>query len=269
MQPITYSGQDSAYRLLRDLIVRGRLPPGTGITEAEAATRLGTSRTPVREALHRLRHEGLVAVSHGGERPRLAVSPLSASAVEELYLATGALEGVAARAVADMPPPARKSLAQRMASLDAEFRDSAQEPVSSPEPAEEVLEGWDRMFERHDAFHRALQDACAGPNTRALLDTLRPQIDRYEWLFAQLTGPDFTPTYAEHAAIVRAVRGGTADDIEAAVRANWFGGAGRLASVISRASPARLRGGGWDAALAPATPTIVVALPPDVNGNPH
>ena len=254
MQPITYSGQDSAYRFLRDLIIRGRLPPGTAITEAEAAARLGLSRTPVREAFHRLRHEGLVTVTRGGERPRLAVSPLSASAVEELYLATGALEGAAARAVAGMSPFARQSLAQTMELLDAEFRDSAQTPGSNSEPTEEVLEGWDQMFERHDAFHRALRDASAGPNTRALLDTLKPQIDRYEWLFAQLTGPDFTPTYAEHAAIVSAVRGGTADDIEAAVRANWFGGAGRLARVISRASPARLRGGGWDSALATAVP---------------
>lgn len=92
-------------------------------------------------------------------------------------------------------------------------------------------------------------NACAGPHTRTLLEALRPQIDRYEWFFAQLTGPDFSPTYAEHAAIVRAVRGGTADQIEAAVRTNWFKGAERLARVIGRADPALLNGDSWDKAL--------------------
>ena len=108
------------------------------------------------------------------------------------------------------------------------------------------------MFDRHNAFHRALQDACAGPHVRALLESLRPQIDRYEWFFAPLTGPDFSRTYAEHAAIVKAVRTGTANDIETAVRANWFEGAGRLAHVIGRADPARLNGAGWETALTPS-----------------
>ena len=64
---------------------------------------------------------------------------------------------------------------------------------------------------------------------------LRPQVDRYEWFFAPLTGPDFSATYAEHDAIVRSVRAGTATAIERAVRANWFNGGDRLAAVIERA----------------------------------
>ncbi len=141
------AGSDSAYDVLRRLIVRGRLAPGTPIVESETAARLRISRTPLREALQRLRYEGLVVVTHGGERPRLAVSPFSAAAVEELYRTTGALEGLAARAAADSSVAERRSLARTLALLDTEFRSAAAA----------TKKDWDEMFDRHDAFHRALQ----------------------------------------------------------------------------------------------------------------
>ena len=233
MPPRVYSAvTGDPYERLRDLIVRGRLAPGASLVEADAAARLGVSRTPVREALQRLRRDGLAVTTGGGERPRLAVAPLSRDAVFELYRAAGALEGVAARSVAPLANAARQALAKRMAQHDVAFRRTAR--AAKPE--------WDLLFEHHDAFHRELQDASAGPHTRALLDALRPQVDRYEWFFAPLTGPDFSATYTEHDAIVRAVRTGTAVAVERAVRANWFNGAERLASVIDQADAGVLRG---------------------------
>jgi DNA-binding GntR family transcriptional regulator len=225
------------YGRLRELIVRGRLAPGTPLVEAEAAQHLGVSRTPVREALQRLRRDGLAIAVGGGARPRLAVAPMSRAAVEEVYRATGALEGVASRNIALLPPPDRTSLARELADLHAEFRRAAAVHAMN----------WDELFERHDAFHRRLRSAGAGTHIRALLDALRPQVDRYEWLFAPLTGPDFSATNEEHDAIVAVVRKGSADDLERAVRDNWFNGGDRLASVIDGADSVLLTGGGWRA----------------------
>ncbi|MEO8335705.1 MAG: GntR family transcriptional regulator [bacterium] len=233
------AGFDDPYHLLRDLIVRGRLAPGAPLVEAEAAKHLGVSRTPVREALQRLRRDGLAVTAGGGERPRLAVAPLSSAAVFELYRAAGALEGVAARNVALLGGEDRSELASRMALHDSAFRRSSR--ASKPD--------WDLLFEYHDAFHRELQDASSGPHTRALLEALRPQVDRYEWFFAPLTGPDFSATYEEHDAIVRTVRSGTANALERAVRANWFNGAERLAAVIDQADAALLIGAGFKSAV--------------------
>ncbi len=50
------------YATLRDAIVRAELPPGERLSENELAERLGVSRTPVREALIRLRDERLVQI---------------------------------------------------------------------------------------------------------------------------------------------------------------------------------------------------------------
>ena len=49
-----------AYGKLRALILTGDLAPGSRLAQADLAKQLGTSRTPVREALRRLVGEGLV-----------------------------------------------------------------------------------------------------------------------------------------------------------------------------------------------------------------
>ena len=54
------AGLQTAYQKVRDLIVHGRLSPGTWIVEADLAQRLGMSRTPVRGALQWLQREGYV-----------------------------------------------------------------------------------------------------------------------------------------------------------------------------------------------------------------
>src|ERR687895_44930 len=50
------------YVALRDAIVAADLEPGRQLSENELAARLGVSRTPVREALQRLREERLLGV---------------------------------------------------------------------------------------------------------------------------------------------------------------------------------------------------------------
>jgi DNA-binding GntR family transcriptional regulator len=71
-----------------------------------------------------------------------------------------------------------------------------------------------------------------GPETAALLQTIRPHLDRYEWFYAPLAGPDFSATHAEHRAIIDAVKAGNAHRLERTVQANWHNAAARLAPVI-------------------------------------
>src|SRR5437763_3342513 len=54
--------RDQAYAALREAIVSAELAPGERLSENRLAERLGVSRTPVREALARLRDERLVAI---------------------------------------------------------------------------------------------------------------------------------------------------------------------------------------------------------------
>jgi DNA-binding GntR family transcriptional regulator len=54
---------DDVYAVLGEAILRGTLRPGDRLRDVELAARLGVSRTPVREALQRLEHLGLVEVA--------------------------------------------------------------------------------------------------------------------------------------------------------------------------------------------------------------
>ena len=85
------------YRALRDAIIATDLAPGQRISENELAERLAVSRTPIREALIRLRDERFVQIV-----PQLGtfVTPISVAAVEDAQFIRESLECAAVRIVA-------------------------------------------------------------------------------------------------------------------------------------------------------------------------
>ena len=86
--------RDRAYRILRDAIVTGELPPGAVIRDVELAERVGLSRTPVREALARLADDGLVETKpHSWTR----VTPLGLREVRDAIVVVRAMHELAVR----------------------------------------------------------------------------------------------------------------------------------------------------------------------------
>ncbi|MGA8116285.1 MAG: GntR family transcriptional regulator [Actinocatenispora sp.] len=67
---------------LRSAILEGSLPPGTHLRQAELAHQLGVSTTPLREAIGRLAHEGLVDLD---EFKGARVHVLSADELDQIY----------------------------------------------------------------------------------------------------------------------------------------------------------------------------------------
>jgi DNA-binding GntR family transcriptional regulator len=88
---------EEAYRVLRAAILGGRLPAGARIVEADVARQMMTSRTPIREAVRKLEHEGLVEYV---PRRGTVVVGLSLADVEDAYKVRAHLEAYAARLVA-------------------------------------------------------------------------------------------------------------------------------------------------------------------------
>jgi DNA-binding GntR family transcriptional regulator len=85
---------ERAYTYLREGIMRGDFPPGSVLAEEEVAATLGTSRTPVRQALGLLLQEGFVEV---GSRRQVVVRGFTPEHKAEILLLREALEGVAVR----------------------------------------------------------------------------------------------------------------------------------------------------------------------------
>jgi GntR family transcriptional regulator of vanillate catabolism len=83
---------------LRELLVRGEFQPGQRISELPLAAKLGLSRTPLRLALDRLAHEGLLESLAGGG---FQVRRFALADVHDAIELRGVLEGTAARLAAE------------------------------------------------------------------------------------------------------------------------------------------------------------------------
>ena len=212
------------YERLRELIIDGRLAPGTRIVETEVAARLGVSRTPVRGALQRLQQEGYVVDSPTLQQTRPTVAPLTSDDARELFLLVGALEGLAAFRLASAPPAERTAVAAALTETNDAFARAA--AAARPDHA--------RIFELDKRFHLGYMQA-AGPRVLALHATVTPQAERYERLYVSMLTAELPRSVVEHRAIVRSIRAGNPPGAQAAVETNWRNAAERLASVVAAA----------------------------------
>jgi DNA-binding GntR family transcriptional regulator len=105
-----------AVSVLRDMVLSGRLRAGERLNEVELANALGISRGPLREAIQRLRSEGLLtAISGRGAYVRT----FTADALRELYEVRIALETHAVRLAAPKSnPEGIRELRQLLADTD-------------------------------------------------------------------------------------------------------------------------------------------------------
>jgi DNA-binding GntR family transcriptional regulator len=223
---------ERVYYQLRELIVSGRLAPGTRLVEAIAAQRLGVSRTPVRSALQRLQQEGYaVPQNEGDERTRLVVAAMTAEDAADLFYIVGSLEGLAGHYAASMEPDGRAHLADELQALNgallAESRAKATDAY--------------RAFQLDTSFHRRYVAAAAPPRLLALHDTIKPQAERYARLYVMALTNELDVSVAEHDAIVRSIRDGDAAAAQQAIQTNWRNAAKRIGRVITEWGGS----GGW------------------------
>lgn len=216
------SRPEQVYARLRDLIVQGSLAPGTRIVETEIATRLGVSRTPVREALQRLQQEGFVMGAPGAQQSRLTVAPLTQDDVHELLDIVGALEGLGARRSAAKEASDRRPLVKELRGLNQEFARAARAaPVDHS-----------RLYDADERLHRRIVEAGVGPRLIALHDAVKPQAERYIRMYISMLTGDVRTSVDEHDAMIDAIEEGRPAEAQRAIEMNWRHAAERLSKVI-------------------------------------
>jgi DNA-binding GntR family transcriptional regulator len=219
--PALDRGSDT-YRRLRELIVSGRLAPGTRVVENNVATRLQVSRTPVRGALLRLEQEGFIVSTPGPRRTRLSVAPLTREDGEEVFWIVGELEAIAANRVASRAREDRAVIVEELRRVNAELRAASEEPEPDAR----------RMFDLHTEFHAGYVRAGSGPRLQTLHASIRSQADRYRRLYSSALGGGIASSLEEHDLIAAAIEAGDSGQAEAGVRSNWRNAAERLAALI-------------------------------------
>ncbi len=95
---------DQVYANLRTAIICDQLQPGEKLVELDIAAKMGTSQGPVREALQRLEHDGLVERQ---ARSATFVTSISADEMFELFSIRSMIEGFAIQRTAQKITPAQ------------------------------------------------------------------------------------------------------------------------------------------------------------------
>jgi DNA-binding GntR family transcriptional regulator len=209
---------DQAYAALLDAIVRGELAPGTRLRDTELAATLGTSRTPVREALRRLVDEGLVETA-----PNAAtrVTPIDVDTAAEAFPVVAALQALATRL--GVPALTRTDDARmERADLDREAALTAGDVRAA--------------IAADDRFHGVLVDAARNRELDRTLTRLMPKVRRLDSIhFAELAR---SGARGNHPAILDACRRRAADEAADLVEANFLV-LGELVAELLTAAAAR------------------------------
>lgn len=148
---------ERVYQRLMDEILEGTLTPGAPLSEVDQAQRLGSSRTPLREALSRLEAAGLV-ISSSGRRTRVA--PITHQGIIRLFEMRRALEELGVRLAA------RRNTSAVFKAMADEFADASITLVDTPESV-------DAYYLLNQRFDEAVTNAADNEYLSSGLRTIR------------------------------------------------------------------------------------------------
>ena len=180
---------------VRDMIFDRSLPPGHRIDEVDLSGKLGTSRTPLREALKVLANEGLVRLAPGRGA---YVTELSAQEVDSLFPVLAMLEArCAAEAV------------RHQSASDVRRLDAIHQKMETHVAAGDV-EAYHRTT---DELHQQLHMIAGNPWLLRATSDLRRFL-RLARGMTQESGGRLLQSLAEHRTLMKAIARGDADSAE-------------------------------------------------------
>lgn len=209
---------------LREAITKGDLPAGYRLREIPLAEHFGCSTTPVREALRRLEHEGLVKVH---ARRGAEVMSVTAAEVAHLYEMRTVVECYAVRKAAELrPSKAELAAVQRVL-------DEQQQTIDM-----------DDQHPRVDAdFHRELMALAGNPVIAEWVERMVRQVEAVQARLDAVIEGERERTYKAHAAIVSAVAKGNPDRAESLMHDHLVFVAKVVTAAIEERASASAAGG--------------------------
>jgi DNA-binding GntR family transcriptional regulator len=193
---------DRVYARVKAMAVTFHFRPGERINEVDLARRLGTSRTPLREALNRLASEGyLTAVANRGFRAR----GLEAGPLLDLYEFRGLVESGAVRLACERASDA--AIAELAAFAE---RGVAGEPGDDPHAL--------RQLRFDEEFHERVAALAGNAEILRCVRAINERIRFVRWI--GLRKGDQTALPPGHAAILRGLERRDVEDAVALMRAH-------------------------------------------------
>ena len=154
----TQSLREQIYLYLRDGLQTGQLAPGATLNLNEISTRLGISKTPLRDALIQLEAEGFVTIL---PRRGVMVNKLTLADVRDYYEILGALE---ASVVLDVFQRITPDHIDRMKQLNREQKAALER------------EDYENYYRLNLEFHGVFLDLCGNRTLMRLITPLKQRL---------------------------------------------------------------------------------------------
>ena len=189
----------SVYENLKEAIIEGTLVPESRVVETRFAEALGISRTPVREAMHKLEREGLLRQDPKGG---FYVVGLTRADIEEAFGIRSVLESYAAR----------------LATI--RYREGELAPLEEKLAEYQDCLGQGRLAELpriNTDFHEFLYGLSRSPKLVKMINDIRVQIFRFRRVILKIEAMARTSN-EDHRLMMDAIRAREADRVERLVR---------------------------------------------------
>jgi len=197
--PTRKSLGEHVFENLKQAIIRGHIPPGNRLVESRLANTLDISRTPVREAIHKLEREGLIEkLPRGG----FSVLGFTRDDIEETFGIRSVLESYAARLAAKKHEekdllPLEKKIAEFQRCLDKGQIDE--------------------LARINTEFHSLFYALSRSPRLIKIISDLRDQIERFRKIILRVANMPQTSN-EDHQKMLRAIRARDIDKVENLVK---------------------------------------------------
>lgn len=198
--------RERAYLLIQQKIARGELPPGSAVSEVSLAHELGSSRTPVREALGQLVAEGLLEQT---PNRGTVVIQLNRQDIIDLYELREALEVYAVGKAAGQPNTSQDL--QRLQTFAEEIVLLKNELRKSGKPALDAKQ-MQRFIACDLGFHALLVRLAANARILKIVNETRLLIRIFSMHRQGHDVAALTKIHKQHRDIVEAVAGKNSAD---------------------------------------------------------
>lgn len=194
--------KEKVYSVMKARILNFELKPGEKFFETEISEDLGVSRTPIREALNRLEHEGLIkSLPNKG----YSVSDLTATEIEELFEIREALEVLALRTAA------------KNASKEDWIRLEQTIQNQNPRQNGDSEKRHSHYFKEAHEFELEVARISGKETLKQMIDMISDKINRFQWMNFFLTDRAVS-SRNEHIEIINFLKDGKIEDAVAATQ---------------------------------------------------
>ena len=162
--------RDVVFDTLRKAILSGQLKPGERLMEVHLASRLGVSRTPIREAIRKLELEGLVVMI---PRKGAEVAKISEKSLKDVLEVRRALDILIAELACERITDEQ---IQNLKTAAETFENATKDAASSDKDAT-------KLAKADIAFHDIIIEATGNSRLKSLVNNLAEQMYRYRFVY--------------------------------------------------------------------------------------